>query len=184
MEERSKAFSSLGLVSPFVVGDLVKVIEGAPSNAQTTVASVLTPYLDGVKARLDALQGIQELVAIFVGGINSFFFNKRVSFDLTIGLRIVAKNGARLAPSMLSSGEKQLLLLFCNTITVTDQPTIFIIDEPEISLNVKWQRKLIKALLDLARRSNVQFILATHSLELLSLHRKHVVKLVEEPESN
>ncbi len=184
MEERSKAFSSIGLISPFPVADLVKVIEGAPRAAQATVESVLTPYLDGVQARLDALQGIQELVAIFLGSINSFFFNKGVSFDLNSGLRIVAKNGARLAPSMLSSGEKQLLLLFCNTITVTEQPTIFIIDEPEISLNVKWQRKLIKALLDLARGSNVQFIFATHSLELLSLHRKHVVKLVEEPENN
>jgi ABC-type glutathione transport system ATPase component len=52
------------------------------------------------------------------------------------------------------------------------------IDEPEISLNIKWQRQLIKALLGIADEGRVQFIFASHSIELLSQHRDRVVKLV------
>jgi energy-coupling factor transporter ATP-binding protein EcfA2 len=78
---------------------------------------------------------------------------------------------------MLSSGEKQLLLLLCDTIAAREQPSIFIIDEPEISLNVKWQRRLITLLQDCIKGSRVQFFLATHSLELLTGHKEFVVKL-------
>ena len=80
---------------------------------------------------------------------------------------------------MLSSGEKQLLLLFINTITATDQATIFIIDEPEISLNIKWQRMLLKTLLKFSARNYVQFIIATHSIELLAPNSTNVIKLEE-----
>ena len=55
--------------------------------------------------------------------------------------------------------------------------TIFLIDEPEISLNVKWQRVLVDTLLGLVRGTNVEFILATHSLELLASQREHVYRL-------
>ena len=67
----------------------------------------------------------------------------------------------------------------CNTLAARDQASILIIDEPEISLNVKWQRGLVQALLDCIRGSNVQMIFATHSIELLARHKQHVVKLVD-----
>ena len=51
------------------------------------------------------------------------------------------------------------------------------IDEPEISLNVKWQRELIQSLLEITEGANVQFIFASHSIELISQHLNRVVKL-------
>ncbi|WP_146055604.1 AAA family ATPase, partial [Streptomyces malaysiensis] len=57
------------------------------------------------------------------------------------------------------------------------RPTIFVIDEPEISLNVKWQRSLVDALLGCAKGSEIQLILASHSIELLTAHREQVVRL-------
>ena len=50
-------------------------------------------------------------------------------------------------------------------------------DEPEISLNVKWQRRLVRALLDCIRGSRVQLVFATHSIELLAQHKTNVIKL-------
>jgi predicted ATP-binding protein involved in virulence len=52
------------------------------------------------------------------------------------------------------------------------------IDEPEISLNIKWQRQLIQSLLDVTKGSNIQFIFASHSMELLTPHRDRVVRLM------
>jgi predicted ATPase len=58
-----------------------------------------------------------------------------------------------------------------------NESALFIIDEPEISLNAKWQRKLIPALLACVQTSNVQFILATHSVEIITGHREFLARL-------
>jgi energy-coupling factor transporter ATP-binding protein EcfA2 len=112
-----------------------------------------------------------------VESINSFYTDKSVTFDLRRGLRIRTALGKALKPAMLSSGERQLLLLFCNMVVAKQRPNIFIIDEPELSLNVKWQRQLVRSLLAVSRDSQMQFILATHSIELLTRHKEYVVEL-------
>ena len=63
----------------------------------------------------------------------------------------------------LSSGEKQLLHILLETLAI-ERSTIMI-DEPELSLHVDWQKRLIESM----RRVNpaAQFILATHSPELM-----------------
>jgi predicted ATP-binding protein involved in virulence len=55
------------------------------------------------------------------------------------------------------------------------------IDEPEISLNVKWQRQLVQSLLSITDGASIQFIFASHSMELLAQHRNRVVKLLNKP---
>jgi len=175
--ERSKPFSSLGLLPPLDLRELIDLTGRAKVNTRRILASVLQPYVESVSARLEALGPTQRLIDTFVGSLNSFYARKRVSFDLRQGLRILQPDGTRLSPLALSSGEQQMLLLFCNTVRARTQATIFIIDEPELSLNVKWQRRLIEALLQLVVGSRVQFVLATHSIELLAKHKQAVVRL-------
>ena len=93
------------------------------------------------------------------------------------GIRIKS-NTSKLKIDQLSSGEKQLLLLFCNLLPARDNPSIFIIDEPEISLNVEWQRNLIRVLLELTEESPIQFIFATHSIEFLTQYEENVIDLI------
>lgn len=68
-----------------------------------------------------------------------------------------------IAVSALSSGEKQLLHILLETLAI-DVSTIMI-DEPELSLHVDWQKRLVASM----RRVNpqAQLILATHSPELM-----------------
>lgn len=176
-EDRSKEFSHFGLMSPL---DTQKLISTIGNNNEATLPitwNVLKPYLDSVSARLDALQETQDLLKLFVSTVNSFFNDKKIELHVRTGLNIATENGQEISPESLSSGEKQLLLLLCNTLTARDKATIFIIDEPEISLNIKWQRQLIRVLLDFTKGSLVQFLLATHSIELLAQYRRNVVKL-------
>ena len=105
-------------------------------------------------------------------------FRKQIFFDVHKGLSIITSDGKNLRPSMLSSGERHLLLIFCNTAVSLDHPSIFIVDEPEISLNIKWQRSLIESLSKCIGNNPVQFIFATHSLEIISQYRDRVFKLV------
>ena len=67
--------------------------------------------------------------------------------------------------------------MFCYALTAGDNPSVFMIDEPELSLNVKWQRQLLQSLMEVTSGSNIQFIFASHSMELIAQHRNRVVKL-------
>jgi len=175
--KRNEAFASYGLTTPLAVEELIDTLKNAEPSKVRIMRSVLKPYIDGIKARLDALEKIQDSISTFVDNINSFYTNKTVKFHLTKGLTIQSPYDELLNPNLLSSGEKQLLLLFCNILTAQDQESIFIIDEPELSLNVKWQRRLVQALLDCIKGGRMQFLMATHSLELLSLHSHNVIRL-------
>ncbi len=177
--ERSDAFARFGLSSQLSIKELLSVLHAARPETLPILSSVLTPYVTGLKARLDALQSTYSSIKSFVEGINSFYSHKEVEFDLDNGLRIQTSKGEKLNPNSLSSGEQQLLLLFCNALSVHQRATLFLIDEPELSLNVKWQRQLIQALLRSTAGRRIQFLLATHSLELLALHKEHVVKLID-----
>lgn len=176
-EDRSKEFSHFGLMSPLDTQNLISTICNNNEATLPITWNVLKPYLDSVSARLDALQETQDLLKLFVSTVNSFFNDKKIDLHVRTGLKITTENGQEISPESLSSGEKQLLLLLCNTLTARDKATIFIIDEPEISLNIKWQRQLIRVLLDFTKGSLVQFLLATHSIELLAQYKRNVVKL-------
>jgi energy-coupling factor transporter ATP-binding protein EcfA2 len=177
LQEQSQAFSDFGLITP---PHIQKLINNLTQNTMPSITwRILKPYIDGITAQLDALQNFKDLLTTFVENLNQqFFHDKKIQLHVQTGLKINANNNNQaLDPSILSSGEKQLLLLFCNTLMAREKATIFMIDEPEISLNIKWQRQLIRTLLNLTKNSQVQFLLATHSIELLTQYRQHVVKL-------
>ncbi|MES4397188.1 AAA family ATPase, partial [Escherichia coli] len=74
--------------------------------------------------------------------------------------------------SNLSSGEKQLLILFIETLLQQNKPFIYLTDEPELSLHIAWQRKIIPAIKQL--NPNAQIIAATHSPEVASKYRNAI----------
>lgn len=69
--------------------------------------------------------------------------------------------GETLYPYQLSSGEKQMLVILLTVLVEDNLPYVLFMDEPEVSLHIEWQKRLIELILDL--NPNVQIILATHS---------------------
>jgi predicted ATP-dependent endonuclease of OLD family len=69
--------------------------------------------------------------------------------------------GEILVPYQLSSGEKQMLAILLTVLVEDDQPHVLFMDEPEVSLHIEWQKRLIDLCLEL--NPNVQIILTTHS---------------------
>jgi energy-coupling factor transporter ATP-binding protein EcfA2 len=178
---RNAEFSRYGFVPPLNIEDLLDSLEKASPENRSLIERVIEPYLNGLTARLDGLMATQRLTDVFISSLNRFFGNKKIEFTLSSGFQFIAPGGARLDPEWLSSGERHLLLLFCYTLLSRMRPSIFIIDEPELSLNIKWQRMLIGALRELVSGSANQFIFATHSLEILAPHRNSVFNLTSAP---
>jgi ABC-type multidrug transport system ATPase subunit len=184
LQIRNESFEQLGLSPPLDVNRIQHLIGAAPQERRILIAEILEPYVDGITARLDELQALQDTIRTFLEHLNDFYTNKQVQFHVNEGVRIFSLSGEELTINKLSSGEKQLLLLLSNALSARNEASVFIIDEPEISLNVKWQRQLIQALLDCMRGSSAQFLFATHSVEIISQYRGNLVRLVTPDDSH
>ena len=69
--------------------------------------------------------------------------------------------GEVLLPYRLSSGEKQILIILLTVLVEDNQPNVLFMDEPEVSLHMEWQKRLVDLCIEL--NPNVQIILTTHS---------------------
>ena len=184
LEARSKQYARYGLLPEFNGRDILPIVRNAPVSHRNVIASVATPYIESVEKKLDTMERLQRQVDTLVTIVNSFFKRKSITFEIHGGFKIATEDGKELAPQMLSSGERHLLLLFCSTLIALDRQSIFIIDEPEISLNIKWQRRLLASLLQCAGDNPVQYLFATHSFELLAQHKNNVIKVAEKSEGS
>lgn len=180
IHEKSLLLSNFGISGGTVSPKILATISASSGNKLHLIENVLSPHLDEVRQRIDQLWPIYELIFAFTDIVNRFFRDKKITYQAFEGLKIVSTgsvDSSELFPHHLSSGEQQLMLIFCYVLTGRDSPTIFIIDEPEISLNITWQRMLVSSLEELAGASECQFLFASHSMEILSKHSKRVLEL-------
>jgi energy-coupling factor transporter ATP-binding protein EcfA2 len=177
--ERAQRFYDYGLLPEFPASALQDVLASAQDTNGPVLQQVLNPYLEGLVQRMDALEPGLQAVASFVDALNSFLEDKRVEFRLgDEGLRIVDETTKdELDASALSSGEKQIVLLFSDIVALQETTRLFIIDEPELSLNPEWQRKLMPSLLRVTSSSEMQLLAATHSIEIMAKYRRRIRRL-------
>ncbi|MBN1803041.1 MAG: ATP-binding protein [Candidatus Lokiarchaeota archaeon] len=179
---QSEKYAKFNLMPPLSMKDIIKSIDKTSKENYHTIISILKPYINGIKSKFSSLEKLYNILKLFTDYLSNFFFDKEVEYRLNEGI-VISDRGIILNPEKLSSGEIQLLTLFCNILPARKHSSIFIIDEPEISLNVEWQRELIPVLLELTKGNQIQFIFATHSIEFLTLYSEKVVDLVNNAES-
>lgn len=117
----------------------------------------------------------------FLNIINSFFedTNKSVQVDKVGHLYIKRPSGESVPIDALSSGERQILIMFANVMfNKGASDNILIIDEPELSLHIRWQERFVESLIDAS--SNTQFILATHSPDIVGDFKNKCVKIKQD----
>jgi predicted ATPase len=91
-----------------------------------------------------------------------FSGNKTVIFK-DASIEVKTDDQRNIGLTSLSSGEKHALWIFIETLLAEDNTLL--IDEPELSLHVDWQTRLISGMQQLNR--DAQLILATHSPEIM-----------------
>jgi predicted ATPase len=127
-------------------------------------------------ARIDAVVGrwkqlqlrLREIFSQrdkFLSIVNELLQRKEMKIAESNELQFESRSGKALSAQMLSSGEKQLLILLSETLLQRERPAIFIADEPELSLHVLWQERLVASLRMLNPRA--QIIAATHSPDIV-----------------
>ena len=137
---------------------LVRVINQNPEEA-SFFNYLLRSLVDFKKSEV-----VKKNVLAFLDIVNSFFeeTGKKATYDFSPArLFFLNENMNDIRIDQLSSGEKQLLLVLLQVFLQEKQKSILLMDEPEVSLHISWQQKLIDTIVKL--NHNCQLIIATHS---------------------
>lgn len=104
----------------------------------------------------------QERIDKFFAMINLLFESTGKTIEIDDKNRVIFKKGdLHIDLEKLSAGEKQMLLLLFTLFLMEDKPNVLLLDEPEISLHIEWQDKLVGLMNEL--NPNCQIIMTTHS---------------------
>ena len=113
------------------------------------------------KGNMDAAQHLSESKKRFQDIVDDLFKDTGKKIIRTENEIRFSQIGETLLPYKLSSGEKQILVILLTVLVEDQQPYVLLMDEPEVSLHIEWQKQLIDLILEL--NPNVQIILTTHS---------------------
>lgn len=155
----------------------LKTLSGESEPRIQQALTVLGPYVELLESRAAERALVADRLMAFERLMNSFLLDKRVTIESREGIRILATSGQVLKESQLSSGEFHLLFLMVAALTTRRRGTIIAIDEPEMSMHIAWQRRLLPALLECASSAEPLFIFATHSPDLVAGYPEAMVKL-------
>ena len=125
---------------------------------------------------------IRSNVKLFEETINRFIDNaedhKKIAISNEGAIGFMTENSSdMISVHYLSSGERQLLIFFANLIFAVDNTKngIFVVDEPELSLHLSWQKIFVESAIKI--NPNIQMIFATHSPEFVGKYRDRMFKL-------
>ncbi len=144
--------------------------------------ALVIPLIGRTKAMVKYAEELEEdkerifgSLLLYEKTVNSFLHNKSIKVDENGILKIKSSSPSELNWHLLSSGEKQILILLTQALLRFNNPTVYIADEPELSLHVTWQEKLLKSVVMLG--GQMQIIVATHSPDIVGNFQDKVIDL-------
>lgn len=141
-------------------------------------SKALKIYFDDFNKKYAEYEPLIEKLDLFTEIINSRLSYKKIEISNEKGLVVLDDdNNKVLDISQLSSGEKQEIVLFYDLIFETPENTLLLIDEPEISLHIVWQKMFIDDLLKIVGMKNLNVIVATHAPQIINGHWDNTIEL-------
>ena len=165
LESKRKEFVDTGILEEeqddIGIHDLLDAI--TESNRQN-----LSLYAIDTEEKLNALSSLSSSINLFRNLIDKNFNNKRIVFNKDYGFRFVATySDSTILPQSLSSGEQHEFVMFYDLIFNASENTLILIDEPELSLHIKWQLDYVDELLQIISATKFSAVLATHSPQII-----------------
>jgi predicted ATP-binding protein involved in virulence len=132
-------------------------------------ADVLSVYLDDAEKKTDFFDDLVTRINLFVTIINEKkFAYKKISINSNSGFYFSTDKGSKLDLTSLSSGEQEEVVVLYELLFKTHPNDLILIDEPEISLHVSWQKDFVNDLLSISDVKHISFLLATHSPQVVN----------------
>lgn len=143
------------------------------------IKTVLSLYLQDLNEKLAVYDDLLNKIETFQEIVGNKINNKDLHIQYDKGFYFSSKYGDKkeLKLSELSSGEQHQIVLFYELIFLAETGTYYLIDEPEISLHVDWQRSFLDDISRVEKLRGHKFIIATHSPQIIGSKRSLCVAL-------
>lgn len=139
---------------------------------------VLQIYLDDADAKLQTFQSLLERLELLKEIVNERFLFKSLRFNQKQGFTFIDDDTVEPVDLQhLSSGEQHEIVLLYDLLMNVHEHTLVLIDEPEISLHVAWQKKFLDDLDRISSLTSLRFVIATHSPQIVDKWWDHTVEL-------
>lgn len=143
----------------------------------TELYNALLVFNNGLTKKFDIYKNLKEKVKLFYDFVAFHFKGKKLKISRQNGFQFIINDTVVIEPWELSSGEQHLILLSYFLIFLLKPNSLILIDEPEISLHLKWQRTFINDILKLSQDLNPRFIIATHSPAIIDDFNEQMLKM-------
>jgi predicted ATPase len=162
--------------------ETVKLLYGLNASQFVKVNKLLKEF---EKFEADSNKALEQITT-YIDTLNFFLKDsaKKLLFKedtAELSFHTLDKNGNIITEfkdiKFLSSGEQQILILFSYIAFNSQDGKLFIIDEPELSLHIKWQEDFLDQLENITPKGT-QLILATHSPILANKKREKALVLM------
>lgn len=131
-------------------------------------ARALKVYFDDFQRKYEKYDRLLEQLELFENVVNKRFRFKQVYISMQEGIWIADEEGDEIPLLRLSSGEKEILVLFYQLIFEVPEGSLLLVDEPEISLHIAWQRMFAEDMQTIVRRKGIKAVIATHSVQIVN----------------
>lgn len=148
----------------------------SPDN-QNYASMVLDEYIKDSEKKMEILEKEAEKVRLLQSIIDKRFLFKKMRVNRKDGMQFLpADQGKNIIEekviplSSLSSGEQHELILFYKLLFQVSKGSLVLIDEPELSLHVSWQKYFVDDVIEIANKNHFNVIIATHSPQIVTNH--------------
>lgn len=143
-------------------------------------AKVLTLYVQDTKQKLQAYDELLAKISLFSSILNTKRLSfKKIQVNPDKGFCFETDEGRPLGLTQLSSGEQHQVVLLFELIFRTGENVLVLIDEPEISLHVAWQKEFLSDLRKIIEIQKMPVVIATHSPQIIDSNWHLTVDLEE-----
>jgi predicted ATP-binding protein involved in virulence len=132
-------------------------------------AKALSVYIDDTEKKLIIFSELLEKLRTFIDVLNERRFTfKKIAISKECGFKFTTENALPLELNDLSSGEQQEVVLLYELLFKVKAGTLVLIDEPELSLHVVWQKQFLDDLFKIIELQKINIVVATHSPQIVN----------------
>jgi predicted ATP-binding protein involved in virulence len=131
--------------------------------------AVISVNIQDFKTKLNIFNDIYKKLYTFLDILNNKRFSyKKISISEENGFQFETSKGSKLEPKSLSSGEQHELILMYLLLFKVPENALILLDEPEISLHVIWQKEFLNDMKDIIGLRGFDVLIATHSPSIIN----------------
>ena len=154
-----------------LIGKTDEMLNVNPGAMRESDKKAIFLYLNDTKDKLSVFEELKNKIRLYLSAINNKFqgTEKKVSINRESGITFTLSNGKKIQPTLLSSGEQHEVVLLYDLIFQSERNGIILIDEPELSLHIDWQRDFVDEIDRIGDLTTQRFVIATHSPAIIGV---------------